>query len=197
MGKKDGDNSKLDTSNILSEGGRSSRHAKVPQEQLPQVGSGRAAATNATVAMAASTGRSNRFAKALERRAQLQEQEKKGISRNTRQAAASQEAIKAKKETPPKTVNLYGPKGGRRYLTKDDSDPEGLKAEVVPTPKRRGKKPEPKKKERKKSSSEEESDSSDDEKDSNKNKKNSEPTPKRKPGRPAAKPAAESSSESS
>ena len=27
--KKDGDNSKLDTSNILSEGGRSSRHAKV------------------------------------------------------------------------------------------------------------------------------------------------------------------------
>ena len=28
--------------------------------------------------MAASTGRSNRFAKALERRAQLQEQEKKG-----------------------------------------------------------------------------------------------------------------------
>ena len=120
-----------------------------------------------------------------------------GISRNTRQAAASQEAIKAKKETPPKTVNLYGPKGGRRYLTKDDSDPEGLNAEVVPTPKRRGKKPEPKKKEKKKSSSEEESDSSDDEKDSNKNKKNSKPTPKRKPGRPAAKPAAESSSESS
>merc|ERR1740129_326394 len=195
--KKDGDNSKLDTSNILSEGGRSSRHAKASPQELPQVGSGRAAATNATVAMAASTGRSNRFAKALERRAQLQEQEKKGIRISPRQAAASQEAIKAKKETPQKgTVNLYGPKGGRRYLTKDDSDPEGLNAEVLPTPKRRGKKPEPKKKGKKESSSEEESDSSDDEKDSNKNKKNSKPTPKRKPGRPAAKPA-ESASESS
>jgi hypothetical protein len=198
--KKDGDNSKLDTSNILSEGGRSSRHAnKAPQEQLPQVGSGRAAATNATVAMAASTGRSNRFAKALERRAQLQEQEKKGLMRNTRQAA-SQVAIKAKKETPPKggpppKVNLYGPKGGRRYLTKDDSDLDNDKdAEVLPTKKRRG--PGSKKQEKKESSSEEESDSSEDEKDANKNKKNSKPTPKRKPGRPAAKPA-ESASESS
>ena len=60
-----------------------------------------------------------------------------GISRNTRQAAASQVAIKAKKETPPK-VNLYGPKGGRRYLTKDDPDLFNDKnAEVMPTPKRR------------------------------------------------------------
>merc|ERR1712008_446111 len=107
------------------------------------------------------------------------------------QAAASQLAIKAKKETPPK-VNLFGPKGGRRYLTKDDSDLDNDNDdEVLPTPKRRvpGSK-----KEKKKSSSEEESDSSEDEKDSKKNKKNS--TPKRKPGRPAAKPA-ESASESS
>merc|ERR1712008_221800 len=179
--KKDGDNSKLDTSNILSEGGRSSRHTN---KELPQVGSGRAAASNATVAMAASTGRPNRFAKALERRAQLQEEEKKGL-RSTRQAAASQLAIKAKKETPPK-VNLFGPKGGRRYLTKDDSDLDNDNDdEVLPTPKRRGP---GSKKEKKKS------DSSEDEKDSNKNKKNS--TPKRKPGRPAAKPA-ESASESS
>ena len=64
-----------------------------------------------------------------------------GIRISPRQAAASQEAIKAKKETPPKgTVNLYGPKGGRRYLTKDDPDLFKPKKddEILPQKKKRG-----------------------------------------------------------